>query len=121
MNTENSKDKGGRMKDEWGMQKRQTGAGLASHSAGWYHPGGLEALMKLTAVFQKVRGGYVGFVEELPGANTQGRTLAEARRNLAEAVQLVLDANRQLAEGVIVQGVSPGHKGAQKRLALEGR
>ncbi len=31
--------------------------------------------MKLTAVFKKVRGGYVGFVEELPGANTQGRTL----------------------------------------------
>jgi len=41
--------------------------------------------MKLTAVFQKVAGGYVGFVEELPGANTQGRTLAEVRSNLAEA------------------------------------
>lgn len=54
--------------------------------------------MKLTAVFQKVAGGYVGFVEELPGANTQGRTLAEVRSNLAEAVQLVLEANRQLAE-----------------------
>jgi len=54
--------------------------------------------MRFTAVFQKVPGGYVGFVEELPGANTQGRTLAEARKNLAEAVELVLDANRQLAE-----------------------
>jgi len=54
--------------------------------------------MKLTAVFKKVRRGYVGFVEELPGANTQGRTLAEARANLKEAVSLVLAANRTLAE-----------------------
>jgi predicted RNase H-like HicB family nuclease len=58
----------------------------------------LEIEMKLTAVFQKVSGGYVGFVEELPGANTQGHTLEEARRNLPEAVALVLEANRQLAE-----------------------
>ncbi|MGD0999969.1 MAG: type II toxin-antitoxin system HicB family antitoxin [Candidatus Brocadiia bacterium] len=54
--------------------------------------------MELTAIFRKVPGGYVGFVEELPGASTQGRTLAEARRNLSEAVELVLDANRVLAE-----------------------
>lgn len=54
--------------------------------------------IKLTAVFQKVPEGYIGFVEELPGANTQGDTLEEARSNLEEAVQLVLDANRQLVE-----------------------
>lgn len=54
--------------------------------------------MQLTAVFQKVREGYIGFVEELPGANTQARTLKEARTNLAEAVELVLEANRSLAE-----------------------
>ena len=54
--------------------------------------------IKLTAVFQKVPEGYIGFVEELPGANTQGATLDEARDNLEEAIQLVLDANRQLAE-----------------------
>jgi predicted RNase H-like HicB family nuclease len=54
--------------------------------------------MKLTAVFKKVRGGYVGFVEELPGANTQGRSLRETRANLKEAVSLVLEANRTLAE-----------------------
>ena len=54
--------------------------------------------MKLTAVFKKVREGYIGFVEELPGANTQGRTLTEARANLKEAVALVLEANRTLAE-----------------------
>ena len=53
---------------------------------------------EFTAVFQKVPEGYIAFVEELPGANTQGATLDEARTNLQEAVLLVLDANRQLAE-----------------------
>jgi predicted RNase H-like HicB family nuclease len=54
--------------------------------------------MELTAVYMKVPEGYVAFVEELPGANTQGATLDEARENLKEAVQLVLEANRELAE-----------------------
>ena len=54
--------------------------------------------MMLTAVFRKVREGYLGFVEELPGANTQARTLPAARRNLREAISLVLAANRTLAE-----------------------
>ena len=54
--------------------------------------------MKFTAVFEKVAEGYIGFVEELPGANTQGATLEEARANLVEAVELVLEANRALAE-----------------------
>ncbi|MBE0448093.1 MAG: type II toxin-antitoxin system HicB family antitoxin [Actinobacteria bacterium] len=53
---------------------------------------------KLTAVFKKSPYGYVGYVEELPGANTQGETLEEAKENLVEAVQLVLEANRQMAE-----------------------
>jgi len=57
--------------------------------------------MHLTAVFQKVPEGYIGFVEELPGANTQAATLDEARSNLAEAVELVLEANRTLAEEAI--------------------
>jgi len=54
--------------------------------------------MTLTAVFMKTTQGYIAFVEELPGANTQGETLEEARANLQEAVELVLEANRQLAE-----------------------
>ncbi|MBE7543416.1 MAG: type II toxin-antitoxin system HicB family antitoxin [Bryobacteraceae bacterium] len=54
--------------------------------------------LKLTAVFLKVPEGYVAFVEELPGANTQGATLDEARTNLQEAVALTLDANREVAE-----------------------
>jgi predicted RNase H-like HicB family nuclease len=52
---------------------------------------------KLTAVFKKVPEGYIGFVEELPGANTQGATLAEARENLKEAITLVLEVNRELS------------------------
>ena len=54
--------------------------------------------IKLTAVFQKVPEGYIGFVEELPGANSQGATLEETRTNLKEAITLVLEANRLLAE-----------------------
>lgn len=54
--------------------------------------------IKVTGVFQKVAEGYIGFVEELPGANTQGATLEEARANLQEAIALVLEANRLLAE-----------------------
>ena len=55
------------------------------------------AQMTLTAVYVKVPEGYVAFVEELPGANTQGQTLEEARTNLKEAVTMVLDANRELS------------------------
>lgn len=51
-----------------------------------------------TAIFEKSPQGYIGYVEELPGANTQGATLQETKRNLIEAIQLVLEANRQLAE-----------------------
>jgi len=53
--------------------------------------------LELTAVFRRVPEGYIAFVEELPGANTQGATLEEARANLKEAVALVLEANRALA------------------------
>jgi predicted RNase H-like HicB family nuclease len=55
-------------------------------------------VMNLTAVYISVPEGYIAFVEELPGANTQGSTLEEVRENLKEAVQLVLEANRELAE-----------------------
>ena len=60
--------------------------------------------IQFTAVFRKVPEGYIGFVEELPGANTQGETLAVARENLHEAVMLVLEANRALAEEQLVGG-----------------
>jgi predicted RNase H-like HicB family nuclease len=69
--------------------------------------------LTLTAVYLKVPEGYVGFVEELPGANTQGETLEEARENLKEAVAMIIEANRALVaetvEGqeVIREVVSP--------------
>jgi len=53
---------------------------------------------QLTAVYHRVKEGYVGFVEELPGANTQGATLEETRANLREAVELVIEANRALSD-----------------------
>jgi predicted RNase H-like HicB family nuclease len=53
---------------------------------------------EFTAVFKKVPEGYLGFVEELPGANTQGATLEEARANLQEAIALILQADREMLE-----------------------
>jgi len=54
--------------------------------------------LQLTAVFEKGPLGYIAYVEELPGANTQGRTLEEARSNLFEAVEMTMKANRNLFE-----------------------
>ena len=59
----------------------------------------MEAHVKFTAVFEAVpEGGYAAYVEEIPGANTQGEILEEARENLREALELVLKARRELAE-----------------------
>ena len=57
--------------------------------------------IQFTAVFQKVPEGYIAFVDELPGANSQGATLEEARANLQEAIQMVMEANRALSEETI--------------------
>jgi predicted RNase H-like HicB family nuclease len=58
--------------------------------------GGNYMNVQLTRIFQEVPEGYIGFVRELPGANTQGETLEETRANLEEAIELVLEANREL-------------------------
>lgn len=51
--------------------------------------------LTLTAIYEEAEeGGYIGYVAELPGANTQGETLEQVRENLSEAIQLILDANR---------------------------
>ena len=80
--------------------------------------------MKLTAVFQKVPEGYIGFVEEVPGANAQGESLEEVRANLSEAVSLILDANRLIAEQSI-EGKEdlqrPGSSAGLNRGAFQGR
>ncbi len=54
--------------------------------------------LELTAVFRMVPEGYIGLVEELPGANSQGATLEETRHLLREAAVLVLETNRTLTE-----------------------
>ena len=54
--------------------------------------------MRFSAIFTRVPEGYIGFVGELPGANTQGKTLEEARANLHEAILMTLEANRVLAQ-----------------------
>lgn len=55
--------------------------------------------LKLTAIFEEVEeGGYIAFIEELPGVNTQGETLEESKTNLLEALELVLQTQRELSE-----------------------
>ena len=57
--------------------------------------------LTLSAVFEEVPesegGGYVAYTEELPGAISEGNTLEEARENLRDAIELLLEANRELA------------------------
>ena len=52
---------------------------------------------QFTSVIERRGKWYIAYVEEIPGVNTQGRTLAEARRNLKEALAMVIEANRELA------------------------
>lgn len=55
--------------------------------------------LKYTAIYEKAgEGGYIGYVAELPGANTQGETIEEVRANLKEAVELLLECYREEAE-----------------------
>lgn len=55
-------------------------------------------MQRFTAVFEQEGDWWIGYVEELPGANAQGRTLEEVRENLKEAVRLILAANRELTQ-----------------------
>ncbi len=59
----------------------------------------MKTKLKLTAVFEEAEeGGYIAFIEELPGVNTQGETLEESKANLLEALDLVLQTQRELSE-----------------------
>jgi len=66
--------------------------------------------MKQTAIFVKDEdfGGYSAFIAEIPGANTQGETLEEARHNLQEATAMMLEAHRESTEEFITKEVAPG-------------
>ena len=56
---------------------------------------------QLTAVYEKHGEWYAAYLEEIPGVNTQGKTKSEARANLEDALQMFLEANRELAKKVI--------------------
>ena len=62
---------------------------------------------QLTAVYQKRGRGYIGWIEEIPGANTQGRTFVETKENLRDAAMLIIEANqlltRNLSQGAIIR------------------
>ena len=68
---------------------------------------------KLSAVFQKSPCGYIGYVEELPGANTQGKTLRETKKNLKEAIELIIETNR-----VLTQSALKGSKYLREKIAV---
>lgn len=68
--------------------------------------------MKLTAVFSpEEEGGYIAYIEEMPGVNTQGETLEEARSNLLEALTMVMEVRRKMEQ----KGISSVKKGFSKR------
>ena len=71
---------------------------------------------RYTAVFEQVGNLWIGFTEELPGANTQGESLDEARENLKEAIQLTLEANREVA-----RRYSQGHDVVREELLVSVR
>lgn len=71
--------------------------------------------LTLTAIYEEAQeGGYIGYVAELPGANTQGETIEEVRENLSEAIQLILETNREEFE----RRLAPGAKITRERMVL---
>jgi len=73
--------------------------------------------LTLTAVFEEIPraegGGYVAWVEELPGAITQGETLEETRENLRDAIREVLAAHRQISGQA-----APGHRVIREKIKI---
>ena len=55
------------------------------------------SMLKFTAVYKKSGKWYAGWIEEIPGVNTQGKTLSETKQNLKEALLLILETNRLLS------------------------
>jgi len=72
-----------------------------------------EKISGLTAVYRKVKKGYVAYIEEIPGVNTQGCDLKEAKENLIDALKLVLEVNRELAEQE-----TAGHKVLKEKISI---
>ncbi len=59
---------------------------------------------QFTAIYKKRGKWYLGWVEEIPGVNTQGKTLKEVKENLKEALLLILETNRLLNKREIAKG-----------------
>ena len=51
-----------------------------------------------TGIIEKTDKWYIGYIEEIPGVNTQGKTVEEVKNNLKEALELILISNRELTE-----------------------
>ena len=67
--------------------------------------------MKLTAVFEPdEEGGYIAYIEEIPGVNTQGETLDEAKANILEALNLVIETRRSIAKKELKKNHIPRKK-----------
>ena len=67
--------------------------------------------MKLTAVFEPdEESGYIAYIEEIPGVNTQGETLEEAKINLLEALNLIMETRRAMAERELKKSRTPKRK-----------
>ena len=60
---------------------------------------------EFTAIYEKRGKWYIAYVEEIPGVNTQGKTLKEARENLKESLVLILQANRELSRKTVAEEV----------------
>jgi predicted RNase H-like HicB family nuclease len=70
--------------------------------------------MKLTAVFVAApEGGYTAFIEEIPGAISEGDSIDEARENLTDALRMVLECNGELAGKTELEVASEFIKAAQ--------
>ena len=61
------------------------------------HTGKASEMESFTAVYEQVDDWWIGYVEELPGANAQERTLDEVRESLKEAVRLIIEVNREIS------------------------
>ena len=73
-----------------------------------------EKISGLTAVYRKVKEGYVAYMEEIPGVNTQGADLKEAKENLFDALREILEANREMAEKDIY-----GHDVLREKISID--
>ncbi len=77
------------------------------------------AELRLTAIYEEAEeGGYIGYVAELPGANTQGETIDEVRESLIEAAQLILEANREEVEKRVAETTANGKSVTREELVL---